>query len=118
MCTGTAAAAGGQRPTARSCPQPHWKRSGDPPQLPFERVSRLPLWHQLEVALRRAIRAGDYTPGEQIETLTSLAVRHGVSLPTARHALEALARSGHLVVCDACVSYVVGGWGSAGTGAT
>ncbi|PRY04978.1 GntR family transcriptional regulator [Kineococcus rhizosphaerae] len=118
MRTGTAAAPGGQRPAARSCPRPHWRRSGDPPQLPFERVSRLPLWHQLEVALRRAVRAGDYTPGEQIETLTSLAVRHGVSVPTARHALEALVRTGDLVPCDACTSYVVAGRGSAPTGAT
>jgi len=51
-------------------------------------------YHLIAEEIRHGIAEGKYRPGEKLETEEALAVRHGVSRLTARHALTLLAEEG------------------------
>lgn len=65
-------------------------------ELSISRDSSVPLYQQLEAALRGALAAGSITPGERLPPIQELAVRLQVSRNTIRRALQKLAADGLL----------------------
>ena len=61
----------------------------------LDRASALPLWAQLEVALRRRLGTGEFDDG--FPTEAELIAHYGVSRPTVRQAVGALADDGLVV---------------------
>ncbi|MDR1635379.1 MAG: GntR family transcriptional regulator [Bifidobacteriaceae bacterium] len=61
-----------------------------------DRSSPVPLYHQVATALEAAIRAGDLPIGSFLPNEVVLAARFGLSRPTMRQALSALADAGFL----------------------
>jgi DNA-binding GntR family transcriptional regulator len=70
-----------------------------PVELPIDldRSSPVPLYHQLAVALERAISDGRLRPGDRLENELALTTRLGLARPTARQAIQELVRKGLLV---------------------
>ncbi len=66
-------------------------------QLDLDRLSPVPLYHQLAEQLEQAIRAGTLEPGAEIGNEVRLAERLGVSRPTMRQAILQLVEKGLLV---------------------
>lgn len=56
--------------------------------------SPIPLYHQLEVALRERVLAGKLEPGATLPTEAQLQVEYGVSRSTVRKAIDELERAG------------------------
>ena len=56
----------------------------------------IPLHHQVYLDLRRALTAGEWSPGDRLPPERELATRYGCSLITIRHALGELAREGRI----------------------
>lgn len=52
----------------------------------------MPLHHQVYLDLRRALKVGEWAPGDRLPSERELAVRYGCSVITVRHALGELAR--------------------------
>ena len=61
-------------------------------------ISRLPLYRQIEEAVRERIRSGELQPGAQVATETELMVEYGVSRATVRQALAGLVAEGLLEI--------------------
>jgi GntR family transcriptional regulator len=61
-------------------------------------ISRLPLYRQIEEALRARIRSGVLRPGAQVATEPELMVEYGVSRATVRQALAGLIAEGLLEI--------------------
>jgi GntR family transcriptional regulator len=61
-------------------------------------ISRLPLYRQIEEALRERIRSGALRPGAQVATEPELMVEYGVSRATVRQALAGLVAEGLLEI--------------------
>ena len=61
----------------------------------LDRTSALPLWAQLEIALRRRLASGEFDDG--FPTEAELISHYGVSRPTVRQAVGALADDGLVV---------------------
>ena len=57
----------------------------------------MPLYHQLALALERAITDGSLRPGDRLENELALTTRLGLARPTARQAIGELVRKGLLV---------------------
>src|SRR4051795_6184767 len=70
-----------------------------PVELPIDldRSSPVPLYHQLALALERAITDGRLRPGDRLENELAMTTRLGLARPTARQAIEELVRKGRLV---------------------
>ena len=70
-----------------------------PVELPIEldRSSPVPLYHQLSLALERAITDGALRPGDRLENELAMTTRLGLARPTARQAIQELVRKGLLV---------------------
>ena len=69
-------------------------------------ISRLPLYRQIEDALRERIRSGALRPGAQIATEPELMVEYGVSRATVRQALAGLIAEGLLEIRRGLGTYV------------
>ena len=69
-------------------------------------ISRLPLYRQIEEALRERIRSGALRPGAQVATETELMVEYGVSRATVRQALAGLVAEGLLEIRRGLGTYV------------
>ena len=65
--------------------------------IDLDRSSPVPLYHQLAVALERAIAEGHLRPGDRLETELAMTTRLGLARPTARQAIQELVRKGLLV---------------------
>jgi len=63
----------------------------DPQSL--DRNSPVPLWFQISEILRKSIESGEIGPGERIDNEIEMAEKFGVSRPTVRQAVHALAQS-------------------------
>jgi DNA-binding GntR family transcriptional regulator len=63
----------------------------------FDRLSPVPLYHQLAECIEAAIRGDRLAPGARLENEISLSVRLGLSRPTVRRAIEQLVSKGLLV---------------------
>lgn len=63
---------------------------------PLDKNLPVPLYHQLECVLRRAIESGEYEAGQQIPNEGQLAERFSVSKITVRQALHGLANHGYV----------------------
>ncbi|MCC6925263.1 GntR family transcriptional regulator [Novosphingobium sp.] len=63
---------------------------------PLDAASPLPLYRQLEIALRRSIEARQVLPGDALPPERDVAVQLGVSRITVRKALDALVSDGFL----------------------
>lgn len=61
------------------------------------RTSKLPLYHQIELDVRRQIASGEWKAGEQIPTEAELGVTYGTSRVTIRQAISNLVAEGRLV---------------------
>lgn len=61
------------------------------------RAGALPLYHQLQHAMRTAIESGRWAPGQRLPGERELMRQYGVSRTTVREALEALERDGLVV---------------------
>ncbi len=75
--------------------------------IALDRVSPVPLYHQLAEALRAALDAGLVDPDEPLETEVALAARLGISRTTVRQALASLVAEGRLERRHATGTYVV-----------
>jgi GntR family transcriptional regulator len=69
-------------------------------------ISRLPLYRQIEEAMRERIRSGELRPGAQVATETELMVEYGVSRATVRQALAGLVAEGLLEIRRGLGTYV------------
>jgi GntR family transcriptional regulator len=69
-------------------------------------ISRLPLYRQIEEALRERIRSGALRPGAQVATEPELMVEYGVSRATVRQALAGLVAEGLLEIRRGLGTYV------------
>ena len=69
-------------------------------------ISRLPLYRQIEEAVRERIRSGELQPGAQVATETELMVEYGVSRATVRQALAGLVAEGLLEIRRGLGTYV------------
>jgi GntR family transcriptional regulator len=69
-------------------------------------ISRLPLYRQIEEALRERIRSGVLRPGAQVPTEPELMVEYGVSRATVRQALAGLIAEGLLEIRRGLGTYV------------
>jgi GntR family transcriptional regulator len=69
-------------------------------------ISRLPLYRQIEEALRERIRSGELRPGAQVATETELMVEYGVSRATVRQALAGLVAEGLFEIRRGLGTYV------------
>ena len=67
---------------------------GQAPGPGLLRAGAVPLYHQLQHALREAIEAGRWAPGQRLPGERELMRLYGVSRTTVREALEALERDG------------------------
>ncbi|RKT53064.1 winged helix-turn-helix domain-containing protein [Saccharothrix australiensis] len=56
-----------------------------------------PAYQQLADALRRAIAAGTYAPGDQLPTMSELAEKHGIAVMTVRESIKMLASEGLVI---------------------
>lgn len=63
----------------------------------LDRTSPVPLYHQLAVAIERAIENGELKPGDRLENEVSLTARLGLARPTTRQAIQELVDRGMLV---------------------
>lgn len=68
--------------------------------------SGVPIYVQLRDQLLRAIGAGILKPGERMPTMRQVAVSLKIDLNTVRHAYDALARTGAIVVQPARGTFV------------
>jgi len=68
--------------------------------------SGVPIYVQLRDQLLRAIGAGMLQPGERMPTMRQVAVALKIDLNTVRHAYDALARTGAIVVLPARGTFV------------
>jgi GntR family transcriptional regulator len=69
-------------------------------------ISRLPLYRQIEEALRERIRSGVLRPGAQVPTEPELMAEYGVSRATVRQALAGLIAEGLLEIRRGLGTYV------------
>jgi GntR family transcriptional regulator len=69
-------------------------------------ISRLPLYRQIEEALRARIRSGELRPSAQVPTEPELMVEYGVSRATVRQALAGLIAEGLLEIRRGLGTYV------------
>ena len=76
--------------------------------VPLDRTSPVPLYHQLAVALEAAIHDGRLRPGDRLENELALTSRLGLARPTARQAIGELVRKGLLVRKRGVGTQVVG----------
>jgi GntR family transcriptional regulator len=58
----------------------------------LDRASPIPLWFQISELLRRAIEDEQLKPGDRLENELELSLQFGVSRPTVRQAIQALAQ--------------------------
>lgn len=65
--------------------------------LAIDKTSPIPLYYQLELALKEAIRNGVLTPGAKLEKESELVARLNVSRITVRKAIDHLVAAGLLV---------------------
>ncbi|WP_181779867.1 GntR family transcriptional regulator [Pseudonocardia pini] len=63
----------------------------------LDRTSPVPLYHQLALAIERAIETGALKPGDRLENEVALTTRLGLARPTARQAIQELVNRGMLV---------------------
>lgn len=63
----------------------------------LDRDSPVPLWFQIAELLRQAIETGEIGPGERLENEVEMSEHLGVSRPTVRQAIQALAHKELLV---------------------
>jgi GntR family transcriptional regulator len=68
--------------------------------------SGVPIYIQIRDQVLRAIGAGVLQPGEQMPTMRQVAVALKIDLNTVRHAYDALARTGALIVRPARGTFV------------
>jgi GntR family transcriptional regulator len=68
--------------------------------------SGVPIYIQIRDQVLRAIGAGMLQPGEQMPTMRQVAVALKIDLNTVRHAYDALARTGALIVRPARGTFV------------
>lgn len=66
-------------------------------RIALDRMSPVPLYHQVAQAIQAAIDDGRLSPGELLENELSLSSRLGISRPTARQALRELVDNRQLV---------------------
>jgi integrase len=67
-----------------------------------------PDWQQITVALTEAIRSGILAPGDELPSITDLNARQGTGTGVIRHALEALAADGLIIVRHGRAALVAG----------
>jgi DNA-binding GntR family transcriptional regulator len=65
--------------------------------IDLDRSSPVPLYHQLALALERAVADGRLRPGDRLENELAMTTRLGLARPTARQAIQELVRKGLLV---------------------
>ncbi|MEB2529302.1 GntR family transcriptional regulator [Kocuria rosea] len=76
--------------------------------LVIDKVSPVPVYHQLAQAMEAAIRNGALAPGAKLEMESDLAARLHVSRPTVRKALNQVVNAGLLVRTPWVGLHVVG----------
>ncbi|CAL9635734.1 HTH-type transcriptional repressor NagR [Streptomyces sp. enrichment culture] len=80
-------------PRARTAPAPALAAL----DFALDRISPVPLYHQLAQQLEAAIEGGVLTPGNLLGNEVDLSVRLGLSRPTVRQAIQSLVDKGLLV---------------------
>lgn len=76
--------------------------------------SPVPPYRQIAAALRAAIAAGKYGPGDQLPSEKTLEQTYGVARETARRAVRALREEGYAVTIPGRGSYVPPDWKPSG----
>lgn len=66
-------------------------------QVILDRASPVPLYHQLATAIEGAITTGELVAGDRLENELSMTSRLGLARPTARQAIQELAKKGLVV---------------------
>jgi integrase len=67
-----------------------------------------PGWQQVTLALTEAIRSGILAPGDELPSITELSALQGIGTGVIRHALEALAADGLIIVRHGRAALVAG----------
>jgi len=68
------------------------------PVLTINPRDRRPAWQQVTATLTEAIRSGTLVPGDELPSITELNALQGIGTGVVRHALEALAADGLIIV--------------------
>jgi integrase len=68
------------------------------PVLAVNPRDRRPAWQQVAAALTSAIQAGVLAPGDELPSITEVSALQGIGTGVIRHALEALAADGLIIV--------------------
>ena len=78
------------------------------PVLTVNPRDRRPAWQQVNAALTEAIRSRILAPGDELPSITEVSALQGIGTGVIRHALEALAASGLIVVRHGRAAVVAG----------
>ena len=78
------------------------------PALVINPRDRRPAWQQVTETLAEAIRSGILAPGDELPSITELVARQGIGTGVMRHALEALAADGLILVRRGQTAIVAG----------
>jgi integrase/DNA-binding transcriptional regulator YhcF (GntR family) len=78
------------------------------PVLTINPRDRRPGWQQVAATLTEAIRAGILAPGDELPSITEVSTLQGIGTGVVRHALEALAADGLIIVRHGRAAVVAG----------
>ena len=78
------------------------------PALVINPRDRRPAWQQVTETLTEAIRSGFLAPGDELPSITELVALQGIGTGVIRHALEALAADGLIIVRRGQTAIVAG----------
>jgi DNA-binding GntR family transcriptional regulator len=67
-----------------------------------------PAWQQLTATLTATIRSGTLAPGDELPSITEVSALQGIGTGVIRHALEALAADGLIIVRHGRAAVVAG----------
>jgi len=78
------------------------------PVLAINPRDRRPAWQQVTATLTEAIRSGTLAPGDELPSITEVSALQGIGTGVIRHALEALAADGLIIVRHGRAAVVAG----------
>jgi integrase len=78
------------------------------PVLTINSRDRRPAWQQVSATLTESIRSGSLVPGDELPAITEVSTLQGIGTGVIRHALEALAADGLIIVRHGRAAVVAG----------
>src|SRR5580658_9436530 len=78
------------------------------PMLTINSRASRPAWQQITATLTEAIRSGTLAPGDELPSITEVSALQGIGTGAIRHALEALAADGLIIVRHGRAAVVAG----------